>query len=86
MIKSGEKKEDYRELSKYWENRIYKSPYAPMKVFGFVEFSLGYPKKGDSERRMTFELKDITIGEGKPEWGAEKGKRYFVFKLGRRVK
>lgn len=86
MIKSGEKKEEYRELSEYWESRIYNTPYPPMKVYGFVEFSLGYPKKGDSERRMTFELKDITIGEGKPEWGAEKGKRYFVLKLGRRVK
>jgi hypothetical protein len=34
---------------------------------------------------MTFEIKDIVIGEGKPEWGAEKGKEYFIIKLGRLI-
>ena len=30
---------------------------------------------------MTFAIKSITIGEGKPEWGAEPGKEYFIIKF-----
>lgn len=50
-----------------------------------VQFSLGYPKKGDESRRMTFELKTIKYREGREEWGAEKGKKYLVMVLGRRT-
>ena len=50
-----------------------------------VQFSLGYPKKDDESRRMTFELKGIEYREGREEWGAEKGKKYLVEVLGRRT-
>ena len=50
-----------------------------------VQFSLGYPKKGDESRRMTFELKGIEYRYGREEWGAEKGKKYLVEALGRRM-
>lgn len=50
-----------------------------------VQFSLGYPKKDDASRRMTFELKGIEYREGREEWGAEKGKKYLVEVLGRRT-
>ena len=50
-----------------------------------VQFSLGYPKKGDTSRRMTFELLRIEYREGRKEWGAEKGKKYLVEVLGRRT-
>ncbi len=50
-----------------------------------VQFSLGYPKKDDESRRMTFELKRIEYREGCEEWGAEKGKKYLVEVLGRRT-
>ena len=50
-----------------------------------VQFSLGYPKKNDESRRMTFELKGIVYREGREEWGAEKGKKYLVEVLGRRT-
>jgi len=32
--------------------------------------------------RFEIEFKGIEIKEGRPEWGAEKGKKYFVIKLG----
>ena len=32
--------------------------------------------------QMTVQFKEIKIGTGKPEWGAEPGKEYFVIKLG----
>jgi len=50
-----------------------------------VQFSLGYPKKDDASRRMTFELKAIEYREGREEWGAEKGRKYLVEILGRRT-
>lgn len=35
-------------------------------------------KAGDSERRLEFRNPKIRIDEGKPEWGAEPKKLYFV--------
>ena len=51
-----------------------------VRNYTHVRFRYGYTRK-----TMTFEIKDIVIGEGKPEWGAEKGKEYFVIKLGRLI-
>lgn len=44
-----------------------------------VKFSYGYTK-----RTMTFEIENITIGKGKPEWGAPT-EDVFIIKLGKRV-
>jgi hypothetical protein len=41
-------------------------------------FTLGYPKKTDTERRIVFKNPKIRVGTGRPEWGAEHGKLYFV--------
>jgi hypothetical protein len=99
-IKSGEKKEEYRECSDYWINRFSKlcgkfvmiyagsHPYcicerrvmvscADLKCDRLV-FTLGYPKADDKERRLVFKNPKIRIGQGRPEWGAERGKNYFV--------
>lgn len=46
--------------------------------FDTLVFTLGYPKAGDKERRLEFKNPKIRIGTGKPEWGAERGKNYFV--------
>lgn len=40
---------------------------------------------GYTSRTMTFKIEDISIGIGKPEWGAEEGKEYFVIKLGDKI-
>ena len=93
MIKSGEKKEEYRECSEYWITRF-------IKLCGWFEykfvdhhrkmiacdrlncdrlvFTLGYPRAEDSERHLEFKNPKIRIGQGRPEWGAERGKNYFV--------
>ena len=34
---------------------------------------------------MTFEIASIKAGDGKEEWGAVSGRRYFVIKLGHRI-
>lgn len=48
------------------------------KNFDKLVFTLGYPKAGDSSMRLEFKNPKIRIVEGKPEWGAEPGKNYFV--------
>lgn len=47
--------------------------------YSHVKFSYGYTK-----RTMTFEIESITIGKGKPEWGAPT-EDVFIIKLGKRV-
>lgn len=43
-----------------------------------VQFQRAYPK---NPPRMTKAIKSIRIGTGKPEWGAEPNKLYFVIEL-----
>src|ERR1700751_1168388 len=47
-IKSGEKTEEYRLYNDYWRNRMSKGP------FDKIVITLGYPKKGDTERTLVF--------------------------------
>ena len=44
-----------------------------------IIFSNGYAK---DRPQFEIELKSIKIAEGKPEWGAEDGVKYFVLELG----
>lgn len=96
MIEAGEKPEEYREATPYWCKRFcgfntllfsFRNGYEDINKarYTHVQFSLGYPKKDDESRRMTFELKSIEYREGREEWGAEKGKKYLVEVLGRRT-
>lgn len=62
----------------------------PQNNFGFKDFdynivTLGYPSKNNKERILKFEHAGIEIREGRQEWGAEKGKLYFVIKHGKRI-
>lgn len=91
MIASGEKKEEYREVTEYWNKRLcvlladYVDRFFRIKHFDTVTFTLGYPKKDDMSRRMTFRIENITIGKGKPEWGAKPEQTYFIIKIGKRI-
>ena len=51
-----------------------------IRAYTHVRFRYGYTK-----RTMLFELKDITIGKGKTEWGAPEDKEVFILKLGDRI-
>ena len=86
LIDSGEKKEEYRDLTIFWEKRLWEHfvdyPTGP-KEFDAVTFYLGYAKDRPS---MSFEWKGTEIRTGKEEWGAEPGTEYFVIKLGDRIK
>ena len=78
LIKSGVKKEEYREIKRYWETR-----FAVMLVnkqhYDRILFKNGYSKNAP---KFLIELKGIRIGTGKTEWGAESGIKYFVLELG----
>ena len=90
MIESGIKIEEYREIKPYWTRRFigmnqplfsFRHGYQQSNIKGYthVKFSYGYTK-----RTMTFEIKEITIGKGNPEWGAPK-EDVFIIKLGKKI-
>ena len=88
MIKSGEKKEEYREIKPYWTKR-FENYYEIAKlnielecpnfkeIYYRVVFRNGY---GNNAPRMNCVCK-LRVGQGKEEWGAEKGKEYYVLEI-----
>lgn len=92
MIESGVKPEEYREIKPYWCERLLGMKIASFscrygyqscnpKGFTHIRFRYGYTK-----RTMLFELKGITIGKGKTEWGAPNDRGVFILKLGNKIK
>jgi hypothetical protein len=67
------------------KNREYYADNISFKVFSKNIMTLGYPKSTDKERIKIFEHAGIEIGYGKPEWGAEPNKLYFIIKHGKRL-
>ena len=79
MILSGEKKEEYREVTPYYDIRF-------RNIWG-------YPAYWGETHRICFRngysfnspkivaVCTLSIGEGKKEWGAEPNKKYFVLKI-----
>lgn len=82
MIESGEKKEEYREIKQYWVSRLLGGFPPAFKKFDGVVFRNGY---SGGAKMMSFKDPKIRIDTGKPEWGAEPGKKYFVITLGERA-
>jgi hypothetical protein len=94
MIASGEKKEEYRDYTEFWQARLMlyditernnitpHKRYYDYKKFDTVTFQHGYRRDAS---RMVFEFKGVEARNGKPEWGAEPGKEYFVISLGKRI-
>ncbi len=114
MIHSGEKREEYREITPYWIKRLFcNRVYKPLHLFPInskeaayfakdhkalamaIEgeyivpkneaalFYMGYAKDRPS---CAFLIQETAVGTGRPEWGAEPGKDYFVIKLGERIR
>jgi len=114
--KSQEKREDYREITPYWCNRLLlhkgknksnkwwslmvntdglfthtaliedvKRKDISFKQFENNIMTLGYPKKTDLERILTFKHEGIEIREGREDWGAVPGVKYFVIKHGEKI-
>lgn len=79
MIKSGEKKEDYREIKPYWTTRFHKYFHnrrgllVPRKVI----FRNGYKYNSPKIECICW----LKRGQGKEEWGAELGKEYYILEI-----
>ena len=86
-IESGDKREEYREFTRYWISRLCQNvKFDGALCVEFVEndfdavcFSYGYTK-----RRMLWECKGIEVGQGLKEWGAPDYET-FIIKLGKRL-
>lgn len=78
MVLSGEKKEEYREIKPYWTKRL--KDFLVKKTFDTITFSNGYTK---NRPQFEIELKEIVFEVGNTYWGADYGKEYYVFKLGK---
>ena len=81
MIKSGEKKEEYREIKPYWTKRLgFISTDEKTVVYQVNKNILlrnGYSKNSPTVKCYV----RIKVGYGKPEWGAEPNKLYYVLKI-----
>lgn len=77
IIKSGEKKEEYREITEYWETRfsnVFDGLYGEKR---YVLFRNGYGNNKPTIKCYVEIQRDI----GKFEWGAEPNKEYYVLKI-----
>lgn len=85
MIKSGEKKEEYREIKPYYDIRIGKllaiqnliSRLDSADFVANIQLRNGY---GKDKPTLLLECK-VSKGYGKEEWGAEPNKEYYVLKI-----
>ena len=73
MIKTGEKKEEYRALSPYYISRLGRFQGQEIEVCLRNGYSLESPSFNV--------LCEVTTGTGKAEWGALENEYYFVLKI-----
>lgn len=80
MIKSGEKKEEYREIKPYYTSRFYSLVNIWVdnrQTIVPILFRNGYSSSSPTIKCL------VTIGEGqgREEWGAQPGVQYYVLKI-----
>lgn len=73
MIRLGNKREEYREIKPYWNQRL-------NKKYDTICFRNGYSKNSP---KMFVELKGIVRSLGIIEWGAPPGKEVYILQLGK---
>jgi hypothetical protein len=81
MVDSLEKKEEYRDDIAFIRSRLMWAN-GDRKEYNAICFINGY--RPDS-RRVTLKYLGFEFREGKPEWGAVPGVKYFVIKLGEKL-
>lgn len=75
MIASGVKKEEYRAIKPYYDER-----FRDAENIGFVTLVAGYRK---SSPTMTVEVLSIAPGDMRPEWSGGETGRSYVIRLGK---
>lgn len=71
--------------SGYGISTVLKAYFTEPKPFTTNTMTLDYPSKEDTDRIKVFKHAGIEIRTGRPEWGAEEGKIYFVIKHGEKI-
>lgn len=82
MMARGEKPEEYREIKKYWGRRFIKAGLLdpdgrPTGKTAEVLFVNGYGKNRPAIQATV----KLSIGQGRPEWGAVPGVIYYRLKI-----
>lgn len=95
MIEANIKTEEYREVKPYWVKRLI-GCHVGLPCHRHFDVCLGCPTLqrlhdfdythvrfhyGYSSRTMLREIESITIGMGKPEWGAPTDRQVFIIKF-----
>lgn len=83
-IEAGSKMEEYRELSDYYRSRLTLPLLRGSDIFRHYDYVL-FHRGRFSPTTMLVQCDGIRIGYGREDWGAERGKQYFVIHLGDRV-
>lgn len=97
MIKSGKKKEEYREIKPYYDIRLGKVyigfPFTKEIVKNFESIKAYNEKQIKKDIKIVFRngyssiseeiecICNLRIGQGKEEWGAEPGKEYYILEI-----
>lgn len=81
-IKSGFKKEEYREIKPYYNSRLMKQGTTDFKEFDIVVFTNGY---GRRVPYIALEFKGMRFDKGKEKWGAVADTVYYVIELGKKI-
>lgn len=88
MIDSGVKTEEYREITPYWTKRILGVEKISISGLLREEYEYDYTHvrfhRGYTNTTMIFKINYISVGIGKPEWGASE-RITFIIKLGERI-
>ena len=82
MILSGAKKEEYRDIKPYWRSRLYNEGFVdryglPVPWQAPVMFRNGYGRAASCFTALC----SADVRHGKPEWGAELHREYYVLKI-----
>lgn len=97
MEDSGEKSEEYRDITEYWIKRLavlddierkrihFLGEWHNVDLAQFKHYTHVRFHRGYTNITMTFAIKEITIGMGNPQWGAPTDREVFIIKLGERI-
>ena len=77
MILSGEKQEEYRTITNYYRSRFFNLWGSKASELRKVKFRNGYSSTSPS---FVAEC-TLSKGHGRPEWGADPGKQYYILHL-----
>lgn len=80
MIRNGVKLEEYREIKPYYKKRFEKLWQGSL-IGGDAEREIMFRNGYRSDSPSLIAGCKLRIGEGRPEWGAEEGKNYYILDI-----